>query len=135
MGRIAGIAFILIICNFNTITGQMSRPHPPKPQPCGYAMTPEAFNRLIILVDRQTFNDDKMLVIEAASLGGYFTCSQAAAMMSHFQWSDKKLAVLEYMAPHITDIRHAGIILDQFTFDSEKKKAWNIISGYPENKR
>lgn len=89
------------------------------------------FDKLMLLVDRQTFNDDKMLVIEAASLGGYFTCNQAATLMSRFEWSDQKFKVLEYVAPHIVDIRGADIIFEQFTFDSEKQKVWNIISKKP----
>ena len=88
-----------------------------------------AFSRLLDLVNSQSFDDGKMLVIEAASLGAWFNCSQAATLMSCFKWDDEKLKVLGFLAPRLTDLREMEIVFAQFDFDSSKEKAWKLIAS------
>ena len=125
------ILSVIVLGGVGMASAQGNR-RPPRPDKvCSGALGAHSFDRLIALVNGRAFDDDKFLVIEAASLGGYFTCDQAVALMSCFRWADKKLKVLEYVAPHLVDLRDAKSILDQFTFDSEKERAWSIISGAP----
>lgn len=133
MKRILLISLLIAVCGTAYTAGQPPYPAPAPVPVC--IMQPHAFERLTTMVNSQTFDDDKFLVIEAASLGGYFTCGQAATLMSCFQWGDKKLRVLEYVAPHLADIRDIEMIFNQFTFDSEKEQAWRIITGNPNHDR
>lgn len=94
----------------------------------GWQMEPAAFDRLVEMVNGQTFDDGKFLVIEAASLGGWFDCRQAAALMSCFKWDDDKLKVLRFLVPRLVDSCGMESIFNQFSFDSSKEKAWGIIS-------
>ena len=64
---------------------------------------PRGFERLVAIVKEQGFSDRKLLVIEAASLGGWFTSGQCAALMSEFDFDEKKLDVLRLLAPRLTD--------------------------------
>jgi len=66
-------------------------------------------------------------LIEVASLGGYFSCQQAASLMRMFSFDDKRLKVLRIVAPHIVDVQNAGDIYKLFTFDSGKQKAGEIL--------
>ena len=74
-----------------------------------------------------SFDDNKFDLIEVASLGCFYSCSQTARMMKMFTFSDKQLKVLRLMAPHIVDPENAIAIYDVLTFDSEKSKAGEIM--------
>ena len=94
-----------------------------------YAMSPEGFERLVAMVKEQSSNDRKLLLIEAASLGGWFTPGQCAALMSEFNFDDKKLDVLRFIAPHLVDARECSVIMSQLTFESSRRTAADILLG------
>lgn len=88
--------------------------------------------KFAILYDKvrnASFDDRKMELIEVASLGAYYSCEQCAAILGIFSFGDKKLAALRFMAPRVTDLRHAYLIYGQFSFQSEKDEAMRIIGG------
>jgi len=122
------ICIITAALAMGSMTAQPPHPAPPPPHHAICVLEPQAFDRLIAMVSNQAFDDNKFLIIEAAALGGYFTCRQVSALMSQFDWDNEKLRVLQYVASHIVDLRNADVIFNQFTFDSDKKKAWNILT-------
>lgn len=93
------------------------------------SLTPEAFDILYNKVKKASFNSGKLDLIEVASLGGYFSCSQCAKIVSTFSFSDDKMKALTLMAPHITDPQNAADIYSQFTFGSDRDKAAEIVRG------
>ena len=92
-----------------------------------YCLDDASFSRLYNKVKGASFDDNKLDLIEVASLGCFYSCSQTARMMKMFTFGDKQLKVLRLMAPHIVDPENAIAIYDVFTFDSEKSKAGEII--------
>lgn len=86
-----------------------------------------SFSRLYNKVKGASFDDNKLDLIEVASLGCFYSCSQTARMMKIFTFGDKQLKVLRLMAPHIVDLQNATDIYNVFTFDSEKSKAGEIM--------
>ena len=74
-----------------------------------------------------SFDDNKFDLIEVASLGCFYSCSQTARMMRLFTFGDAQLKVLRLMASHIVDPQNATDIYNVLTFDSEKSKAGEII--------
>jgi hypothetical protein len=86
-----------------------------------------SFSRLYNKVKNASFDDNKFDLIEVASLGCFYSCSQTARMMKMFTFSDKQLKVLRLMAPHIVDPENAIAIYDVLTFDSDKSKAGEIM--------
>ena len=93
----------------------------------GYCLDDASFSRLYNKVKGATFDDNKFDLLEVASLGCFYSCSQTARMMKMFTFGDAQLKVLRLMAPHIVDPENAITIYNVFTFDSEKSKAGEII--------
>ena len=100
---------------------------PDGPAYYGYCLDDASFSRLYNKVKNASFDDNKFDLIEVASLGCFYSCSQTARMMKMFTFSDKQLKVLRLMAPHIVDPENAIAIYDVLTFDSEKSKAGQNI--------
>lgn len=92
-------------------------------------LTPEAFDILYNKVKRASFDSGKLDLIEVAALGGHFSCSQCAKLVSIFSFTDGKMKALKLVAPHITDPQNAADIYRQFTFGSDRDKAAEIVRG------
>ena len=92
-------------------------------------LTPEAFDILYNKVKRASFDSGKLDLIEVAALGGYFSCSQCAKLVSIFSFTDGKMKALKLVAPHIIDPQNAADIYRQFTFGSDRDKAAEIVRG------
>lgn len=108
--------------------------HRPRHEPSALMELRLSDDKFAILYDKvknTSFDDRKMDLIEVASLGAFYSCEQCASIMSIFSFGDKKLAALRLMAPRIIDPRHAYILFDQLTFQSEKDEAARIIGGCP----
>lgn len=100
---------------------------PDGPAYYGYCLDDASFSRLYNKVKGASFDDNKFDLIEVASLGCFYSCSQTARMMRLFTFGDKQLKVLRLMASHIVDPENATDIYNVLTFDSEKSKAGEII--------
>ena len=92
-----------------------------------YCLSDTSFSILYNKVKKASFDNEKYDLIEVASLGGYFSCQQAASLMRMFSFDDERLKVLRIVAPHIVDVQNAGDIYKLFTFDSGKQKAGEIL--------
>ena len=92
-------------------------------------LAPEAFDILYNKVKKASFDSGKLDLIEVASLGGYFSCSQCAKLVSIFSFADSKMKVLKFVASHIVDPQNAADIYSQFTFGSDRDKAAELIKG------
>lgn len=92
-----------------------------------YIMSDEGFVRLLELVDEESFSSGKLRIIEAASLGGCFSCRQVATLMQKFSFTSDKKKVVELMAISIVGLRDIEQILDQFSFDSDKREVLDLL--------
>lgn len=92
-----------------------------------YSLSNQAFSILYNKVKKASFDDNKLDLIEVASLGCYYSCSQTIRMMKIFTFADERLKVLCLMAPHIVDPQNAIDIYKLFSFDSDKDKAGEIM--------
>ena len=100
----------------------------------GCCLDDASFSRLYNKVKNASFDDNKFDLIEVASLGCFYSCSQTARMMKLFTFGDAQLKVLRLMVPHIVDPENAITIYNVLTFDSEKSKAGEIIRNSRLNK-
>mgnify|MGYP002517718960 CR=1 FL=1 len=92
-------------------------------------LSPEAFDILYNKVKKASFDSGKLDLIEVASLGGYFSCSQCAKLLSAFSFTDGKMKALRFVAPHVTDLQNAADIYSQFTFATDRDKAAEVIKN------
>lgn len=93
----------------------------------GYSLSNQSFSILYNKVKKASFDDNKFDLIEVASLGCYYSCSQAVRLMKIFTFDDERLKALSMMAPHIVDPQNATDIYKLFSFDSDKEKAGEIM--------
>ena len=107
--------------------------HEPREQRM-FCLSDEKFTILYNKVKNTSFDAPKMDLIEVASLGAFYSCEQCASIMSIFSFGDKKLAALRLMAPRIIDHRHAYMIYEILSFQSEKDEAARIIGGCGKNR-
>lgn len=94
-----------------------------------FCMDERAFSVLYDKVKAASFSDNKFDLVEVASLGCYFSCSQCARILSLFSFSSDKLKALQFMAPRISDYQNANVIYSVFDFDSDKARAAEILGG------
>ena len=93
----------------------------------GYSLDDASFSKLYNKVKNASFDDTKFDLIEVASLGCYYSCTQVVRIMKIFSFDDSKMKVLSMMAPRIVNLQNATDIYRIFTFDSDKEKAANIL--------
>ena len=137
-GKVISCNTELIRDNDNHVT--VNQPCPPPTRPSfgngtrpngqmqyGYCLSDASFSILYNKVKKASFSNDKYDLIEVASLGGYFSCQQAASLMKIFSFDDERLKVLKIVAPHIVDVQNAKDIYKLFTFDSGKQKAGDLL--------
>ncbi|MBO1363406.1 DUF4476 domain-containing protein [Prevotella sp. A2931] len=104
----------------------MGRPYPGYPDR-GYYLSEHDFSIIYKRVKEASFDDNKMALIEVASLGCYFTCAQCAQLINMFSFSDKQLKALRMMAPRIVDPHNGYTIYQVFRFSSDKDEAARIL--------
>lgn len=92
-----------------------------------YCMDDASFLKLYNKIKKTNFDDNKFDLIEVASLGCYYSCTQIIRIMKFFSFDDSKMKVLSMMAPRIVDLQNVTDIYRIFTFDSDKEKAANIL--------
>ena len=86
------------------------------------------FKLLCSLIDEVSFDSDKIIIIRAGSIGNFFSCRQAAKLLSFLSFDSSKLEALEYIAPRIIGRKDIEELIEEFSFSSSKDKALKILS-------
>ena len=129
-GKVVEYNTRIIETNSQQPNGQ--QPQQPSLPPYGgmnydYCLDDASFSKLYNKIKKTNFDDNKFDLIEVASLGCYYSCTQVVRIMKIFSFDDSKIKVLSMMAPRIVDLQNATDIYRIFTFDSDKEKAANIL--------
>lgn len=123
-----------------TSDSNTNRPLYPVLPPCGDDIIPDgtghyngplsddAFNVLCGKVQKASFADNKLDLLEVACLGCNFSCAQTARIIKLLSFSSDQLKALSLMAPYIVDPQNAIDIYNVFSFESDKQKAAEIIT-------
>ncbi len=117
---------------YNSKPHHSDRDYNNRHRPCGYnePMSKEKFDFLLNKIKKKPFKDDKLDLIEVATLNGYFTSMQCRNIMKLFSFDDDKMQVLDKMKDNITDKENCLLIVDAFTFESQKQKVRNVLRCY-----
>jgi len=91
---------------------------PAKPAP----MTNDAFAALYAAVKHESFDSNKLTVVQQAAQANWFTASQIAAMMDAFSFGGGKVDAAVAMWPHMVDPENSFAIYGRLTFQSDKDK-------------
>lgn len=80
-------------------------------------------------VEKKTFKEDRLLLIEIGSLDSRFDVGQCLRLLGFFDFDDDKLRALALLAPHLVDRRGADRILEGFDFESNRRRAAELLFG------
>ena len=106
---------------------QQRRPPHDRPQHRNLIMGEKDFQFLYKTIKRKSFEKDRLELLSVGVLDNYFSCRQCAKLLSLYSFDKDKLKVLDIMAKHIVDLDNAYLILDSFRFESDRRKAANML--------
>ncbi len=133
MKRISKTIIILVlfawIGNGINVEAQQRRPHYEQMVNRSIVMNKHDFEFLYKIITHKSFKNDRLELLSVGVLDNYFSCKQCVKIMSLCSFDSEKLKVLDIMAKHIVDLEHADLILESFTFDSNREKAAKTLLG------
>lgn len=135
VGRVVNYSEQLVEHDGGTTDARISGPMAPMMPPSQYgayipySLTDGEFNVLYQKVKAASFEDNRLDLIEVASLAAYYTCGQCARLLQLFNFDDTKLQALRLMASHIVDPQNVSVVTETLSFDTNKDKALQILRG------
>ena len=111
------------------------RRHKEQPVRHHHTMSEKDFQFLYKTVKKKSFDKDRLEILRVGVLDNYFTCRQCARLMSLYKFDDDKLKIIRIMAGHLVDMNNHNDILKQFDFDSNRRKALDILGFKHERNR
>ena len=111
------------------------RRHKEQPVRHHQVMNEKDFQFLYKTIKKKSFDKDRLEILRVGVLDNYFTCRQCARLMSLYKFDDDKLKILRIMAGHLVDMNNHNDILKQFDFDSNRRKALDILGFKHERNR
>jgi len=106
---------------------QQRRPHHDRPQHRNLIMGEKDFQFLYKTIKKKHFEKDRLELLSVGVLDNFFSCRQCAKLLSLYSFDKDKLKVLNIMAKHIVDLDNAHLILDSFKFESDRRKAAQML--------
>jgi|GEM_PF-2460116 len=105
---------------------------PPEPKrPVKVAMEGALFSALLTQIDDESFDKGRQSLLDVAASQSYFTCEQVKTLLSKWTFDPDRLKALQSLAPRIINPEAGFIILSEFTFDSNKSKAKQLLGLTP----
>lgn len=91
------------------------------------AMAKADFQKLLEEIEKASFEDDQLSVVEMASKLNYFTSQQVGQLVDAITFEDGKVETVAYTAKRIVDLKKSHSILAHFTFSEGKNKAKKLL--------
>ncbi|MFT5683546.1 MAG: hypothetical protein ACI8RZ_004478 [Myxococcota bacterium] len=86
------------------------------------ATSPQELARIRGAVAAESFSDDQLAVLQAASHGRRFTAAQVMTLMSQFSFSDDRIDAAVMLYPQVVDPQNWYTVYGALTFSSDKAK-------------
>jgi hypothetical protein len=102
-------------------------PPPPPPQPQVYPISEAQLQSLIQAVNKESFGDGKLRVLEAAAPAQYFLVPQVTKILQRFSFGEDKLDAVRVLWPRVLDRENSFQLYQVFSFPSEKEQLKEII--------
>lgn len=111
-------------------------PPPPNLPPPGriqvQPISPQSLSQLVSAINRESFSDGKVRVLQTAVQGQFFLVGQAKQLLNAYTFSQDKLTAASLLAPRILDSQNAFQLYDSLTMSDDKAKLRQILdSGLP----
>ena len=102
---------------------------PPPPQPQVYPISEQQLQNLIRAVNKESFGDAKLRVVESAAPTQYFLVPQVMKILQRFSFGEDKLNAVRLLWPRVLDRENAFQLYQAFTFQGEKDQLRQIIGN------
>ncbi len=104
-------------------------PQQPPPQPQVYPITEQQLQSLMHAINKESFGDSKLRVLESAVSTQYFLVPQVMKILQRFSFGEDKLDAVRMLWPRVLDRENAYQLYQGFTFQGEKDELRQIIGG------
>jgi hypothetical protein len=91
------------------------------------AMPEPDYRQLVNSISNESFEDNKLAVLQASAKYNYFSVDQIIGLLDLSTFSSWKLKALEITYPFAVDKYNSFRIINAFTFSEDKQKAQSII--------
>jgi hypothetical protein len=102
---------------------------PPPPAPVYQPIGDGRLQKLMNVMSREPFAEDKMNVLEDAANEHYFTVSQVQQVLPQFQFAKDKLQAVRVLWSRVLDRQNGFQLYGSFQFSKDKAELKKIISG------
>lgn len=93
------------------------------------AMSSAAFQNFLSSLKNESFADDKLRVVKITSNKSFFSVGQIKTVVEQFSFDEDRIEAVSLLYPKVVDEENAHLILDSFTFSSDKEEIEKIISN------
>ena len=100
----------------------------PPPPPVVIVLDEPRHRELVTVVRREAFDDGRLGVLELGMRDACLTSSQAKDLVQELTFSQARIDAVRVLAPRIVDRDRAHVILESLTFDSDRKKAREVLT-------
>ncbi|MDY7229529.1 DUF4476 domain-containing protein [Hyalangium rubrum] len=105
------------------------QPPPPPPAPAVQPISETQLDALSRAMNRESFSDGKLRVLESGASQQYFLVPQVLKMIQKFTFLQDKLQVARVLWPRVLDRDNAYQLYSAFQFSSDKEELKRIIEG------
>jgi hypothetical protein len=103
-------------------------PAPPAPpQPQVYPVSEDQLQSLMRAIQKESFGDGKLRVLESAAPTQYFLVPQVMKILQKFSFGEDKLDAVRVLWPRVLDRENAYQLYQAFSFPAEKDELKGII--------
>lgn len=102
-----------------------SPPSPPQPQV--NPISEPQLQSLMQAIQKESFGDGKLRVLEAAAPTQYFLVPQVMKILQKFSFGEDKLDAVRLLWPRVLDRENSYQLYQSFSFPAEKEELKNII--------
>lgn len=88
------------------------------------------FESLLNMVNRESFDDEKIKLAKIYSTNQYLTTAQASQLLQKLINDDKKLSLAKDLTPAISDIQRYHSLKNVFTFHSNQEAFINFLGNF-----
>lgn len=95
-------------------------------------MSDSEFSSLLNSIENESFESDKLSIIQISAKYNNFTVSQVIKIIALLSFSSGKIEAVKLTYPNVLDKFNSHNIINSFTYSADKEKVRQIISSIPE---
>lgn len=95
-----------------------------------FPLSEEEFSSLSSAIKNESFEENKLNVVEIAVRSSFFTIDQVIRLVDLITYSAGKIKTVELTYPKVVDKYNAHLLFNAFTYSSDKEKLKEIINRH-----